>query len=148
MFEVSKSAVNQPAGPARRAIADVALLNEAGTNATRCRIPRDAGAVDPAADNDQVIRIGVRHRFLYSWPGLTAPANDVFEARQLLRPDRPARMNTARRNADLGAHSELAAIRELSRRVVQQNRAVDDRERIFRRPAESSAQMASVWPEP
>ena len=42
-------------------------------------------------------------------------------------------MHLARGNADLRAHSELAAIRKLRRRIAHQNRTIDPREKALRR---------------
>ena len=44
---------------------------------------------------------------------------------KLLGSYRPARMNAARGDADLGTHAELSAVRELGRCIVQDDRAVD-----------------------
>src|SRR5690606_28713291 len=60
-----------------------------------------------------------------SRPCLAAAAHDVLVAGQLLGADRAARVDPARCDADLGAHAELAAVRELRGRVVQQDRAVE-----------------------
>ncbi len=54
-----------------------------------------------------------------SRPGLTASANAVFEGRQLFDADRPARMQPAGGDADLGAEAELAAVGELGRGIMQ-----------------------------
>ena len=43
----------------------------------------------------------------------------------MLDPDRAARMHTAGGNADLGAHADLAAVGELGRRIVQQDRRIE-----------------------
>src|SRR5690606_16703447 len=56
---------------------------------------------------------------------LAAAAHDVLVARELGRADRPARVDLARRDADLGAHAELAAVGELRRSVVHEDRAVE-----------------------
>src|SRR6476620_11428663 len=56
---------------------------------------------------------------------LARAAHDIFEGRELLHPDWTARMKPAGGDADLCAHAELAAIRELGRSVVQHNCAVD-----------------------
>src|SRR3569833_1344962 len=59
-----------------------------------------------------------------SRPGLSAAMDAVFEARQLLDADRPARMKLAGGNPDLGAEAELAAIGELRRGVMQHDRGI------------------------
>src|SRR5262245_42360607 len=56
---------------------------------------------------------------------LTGAADDVLVARELGGADGPARVNLARRDADLGAHAELAAVGELRRCVVHDDRAVE-----------------------
>src|SRR5436305_1209155 len=43
-------------------------------------------------------------------PDLPRPANAILERRELLDPDRTARMHAAGRDADFGAKAELAAI--------------------------------------
>src|SRR3546814_6697691 len=59
---------------------------------------------------------------------LTAAADHVFVAGELLRPDGTAGVQLAGRNADLRTHAELAAVGELGRGVVQDDAAVDARE--------------------
>src|SRR5712671_1720765 len=59
------------------------------------------------------------------WPGLAAAANDIFENRELLDANRPARMELAGADADLGAHAELPAIGELRRSIVHHNRRIE-----------------------
>ena len=59
------------------------------------------------------------------WPGLPGTAHDVLVTRQLLGADRAACVDASGRDADLGTHAELAAVGELRRCVVQNNRAVD-----------------------
>ena len=56
---------------------------------------------------------------------LTGAANEVFESRQLLYADGSACVQLARRNADLGAETELASVSELCRRIVQYDCRVD-----------------------
>src|ERR671912_1092304 len=56
---------------------------------------------------------------------LAGAADDVFVARELGGADGPARVNLARGDADLRAHAELAAVGELRRRVVHDDRAVE-----------------------
>src|SRR5688500_17944872 len=58
-------------------------------------------------------------------PNLAGAAHDVLVARELGGADRPARVDLARRDADLRSHAELAAVRELRRRVVHHDRAVE-----------------------
>ena len=60
-----------------------------------------------------------------SWPRLPAAAYAVFESRQLLDADRAARVQPAGSDADLGAEAELAAIGELRRSIVQNDRRID-----------------------
>ena len=52
----------------------------------------------------------------------------VFERGQLLDTNRAARVHAARRDADLGAEAEFAAIGELRRGVVQDDGAIDLRQ--------------------
>src|SRR5262249_59372532 len=67
-------------------------------------------------------------------PGrLTRSADAVFEAAQLLHADRTPRVEPAGGNADLGAEAELAAVGELGRGVVQDDRRIDLREELLRR---------------
>ncbi len=65
-------------------------------------------------------------------PRLPVAAHPVLEGAKLLDPDRPARMHAPGGDPDLGAESELAAIGELGRGVVD-----DDRRN---RPPSGSAQ--------
>src|SRR5882672_1658647 len=58
-------------------------------------------------------------------PDLPVTVDEILVARQLLDPDRAARMELVGRDADLRTHAELAAVRELRGRVVQDNRTVD-----------------------
>src|SRR3954451_23286340 len=67
-----------------------------------------------------------------SGPDLSRPAKAIFERRELLHADRPARMHAACRDPDLGAEAELAAIGELRRPFVQNDPAVDLREKLLR----------------
>jgi hypothetical protein len=60
-----------------------------------------------------------------SWPRLPAAMYAVFESRQLLDADRAPRVQPASRDADLGAEAELAAIGELRRGIVQNDRRID-----------------------
>src|SRR5262249_21678812 len=54
----------------------------------------------------------------FSRADLAGAADDVFVARELGGADRPARVDLARRDADLRTHAEFAAVGELRRRVV------------------------------
>ena len=56
------------------------------------------------------------------WP---LPRHPVLVARELATAPTGPRMDLARRNADLGSHAELGAVRELRRRVVHHDRAVE-----------------------
>src|ERR1700728_690991 len=58
-------------------------------------------------------------------PHLPVAAHPVLEAAQLLDPDRPARVHAPGRDADLGPEAELAAVGELGRGVVDDDRRVD-----------------------
>src|ERR687896_1673894 len=64
---------------------------------------------------------------------LPVAAHHVFEAGQLLDPDRTAGVQAAGRDANLGAHAELAAIGELGRGVAHHDCAVDLREKALSR---------------
>src|SRR5690242_6805300 len=57
--------------------------------------------------------------------GLSRAADAIFEARHLLDADRATRMELAGGDADLGAEAEFAAIGELRRGVVQNDRRID-----------------------
>src|SRR5947209_10802118 len=65
-------------------------------------------------------------------PHLPIPADLIFERGQLLGTDRTARVELARRNADLAAEAELAAVGELRRRVPQHDCAVDAAQEMIR----------------
>ena len=54
-LQIAQSAVYQPARPARGGAAEIRLLHEAHTQPPARRVPRDAGAVDAAADDDEII---------------------------------------------------------------------------------------------
>src|SRR5256885_15562439 len=69
---------------------------------------------------------------LSSRPDLPRAAHAILETRQLLDADRSARVETARGDADLGAEPELAAVGELGRRVVQDDRGIDLAEKFLR----------------
>src|SRR6185437_17180698 len=70
-----------------------------------------------------------------SRPDLTASADAVFEGGQLFDPNRPARMQPPRRDSDLGAEAEFAAIGELGRGIMQHDRRVYfAQELLCRRP--------------
>src|SRR5882757_7439552 len=66
-----------------------------------------------------------RKRHGRSRPGLPGAVNTVFEAGQLVRTDRTAGVEFAGGNADFGAEAELAAVGELGRCVVQNDRRID-----------------------
>ena len=61
--------------------------------------------------------------------------NAVLEAGQLLGADRAAGVELAGGNADLGAETELAAIGELRRGIVQDDRRIDFFQEALRRRA-------------
>src|SRR5581483_11025216 len=67
-----------------------------------------------------------------SRPRLPTAAHAVFEARQLLDTDRPARVHSPGRDADFRAEAELAAIGELGRSVVQNDRGIDLGQKFLR----------------
>src|SRR5205823_14541296 len=54
LLEVPQPAVDEPRGSARRARADVVLLDESGLQAARRRIEERPRADDPAADDEHV----------------------------------------------------------------------------------------------
>src|SRR4051812_43471521 len=60
-----------------------------------------------------------------SRPDLPRAADAVLEAGELLDANRPARVQPAGGDADLGAEAELAAVGELCRSIVQHDRGVD-----------------------
>src|SRR5689334_10707703 len=60
-----------------------------------------------------------------SRPRLPGAVDTIFEARELIDADRPARMEFSGRDPDLRAEAELAAVGELRRGVVQHDRRVD-----------------------
>src|ERR1700731_1158377 len=60
-----------------------------------------------------------------SRPRLPGAVNAVFEAGQLLGADRAAGVEFTRRDSDLRAKTEFAAVGELRRRVVQHDRRID-----------------------
>ena len=78
-------------------------------------------------------------------PGAT---HDVFVTRELLDADRTAGMELVRRDADLRSHAELAAVGELRRCVVQDDRAVDAGEKSLAAACASSVTIDSVCAEP
>ena len=53
-LEIAQPAMNQPAGPARGAVAEVTLLDEAGAETAQCGVAGDTGTVDAATNDDQV----------------------------------------------------------------------------------------------
>src|SRR5436190_13901682 len=62
---------------------------------------------------------------LRSRPGLPGAVDAVFEAGQLLSPDRTSGVKSAGGNADLGAEPEFATIGELGRCVMQHDCGID-----------------------
>jgi hypothetical protein len=48
-FEVAETAVNESGRPAAGSCAEVALVEESGSDTAHCGIPGDASAVDPGA---------------------------------------------------------------------------------------------------
>src|SRR5215213_1899153 len=77
-----------------------------------------------AADCNCISPVTAR-AWLWSRPRLPGAVNAIFEARQLLGADRPAGVEFAGGNSDLRAETELAAIGELRRCVVQHDRGID-----------------------
>ena len=59
------------------------------------------------------------------WPHLPVPAHPILERAELLDPHWPARVHAPGGDADLGAETEFAPIRELGRGVVQDDRRID-----------------------
>src|SRR4029077_17870551 len=70
-----------------------------------------------------------------SRPDLPRTAHAVFKGGQLLGADRPARVEAAGGDADLGAEAELAAVGELGRGVVQDDGGIDLVQEFLRRGA-------------
>src|SRR5262245_9100379 len=68
-----------------------------------------------------------------SRPDLSRAAHAILEAGELLDADRPARMEAAGGDPDLGAEAELAAVGELGRGVVQHNGGIDLAQELFGR---------------
>src|SRR5438034_245277 len=68
--------------------------------------------------------LGTKTR-MRSRPRLPGAVDAILEAGQLLGTNRPAGVEFAGGDADLGAEAELAAIGELRRRVMQHDRGVD-----------------------
>src|SRR6201999_305563 len=64
-------------------------------------------------------RCPLRSKTLRSRPRLSGAVDAVFEAGELLGADRPARVELAGGNADLGAEAELAAVGKLRRGIVE-----------------------------
>src|SRR6185437_12536512 len=69
---------------------------------------------------------------LASRPCLPGAMDAVFEDRQLLGADRPAGVEFAGGNADLGAEAEFSAVGELGRGVMQHDRRIDLVEKLAR----------------
>src|SRR3546814_14054582 len=59
---------------------------------------------------------------------LAIPAHEPLIGRQPFQRDRPPRVQPPRRDADFGAEAEFAAVGELRRGVVHDDRAVDSRQ--------------------
>ena len=59
-----------------------------------------------------------------SGPRLAVAVHAILEGAELLDPDRPARVDAPGGDADLGAEAEFAAVGELGRGVVQDDRRV------------------------
>ena len=55
IFEVAQAAMHQLAGGGRRVVREAVLLDEQHGEAAAGRVARDAGAVDSAADDEQVV---------------------------------------------------------------------------------------------
>src|SRR5581483_8319928 len=66
-------------------------------------------------------------------PRLSAAANAVFEAGQLFDPDRSTGVEPSGSNANLRAKTELAAIGELRRGIMQDDGRVDLAQEFFGR---------------
>src|SRR5271155_2461856 len=92
-----------------------------------CRCPSCAGLNDPPNSPTRVIRRSP-NRGKGSGTHLAVTADRVAVYRQLLQSDRPAGMDAAGRDADLGAEAKLAAVAELSGRIPECHRAVDTRQ--------------------
>src|SRR5271166_6488903 len=58
-------------------------------------------------------------------PRLPVAAHPVLEGAELFQPDRSTSMEAAGRDPDFGAEAEFAAVGELGRSVVQDDRGVD-----------------------
>ncbi len=58
VLEVAQAAVDQLAAARGGRGAEIALLAEEDSQAPAGRVARDAGAVDPAADDDEVVALG------------------------------------------------------------------------------------------
>ena len=86
-----------------------------------------------AVEDDAVAGFNGRSPQTGSRPRLPGAAHAVFEAGQLLGADRPAGVEFAGGNPDLGAEAELAAIGKLRRGVMQHDRRIDLVEEFLRR---------------
>src|SRR5262249_25233827 len=96
------------------------------------RMPRACGGnPTPAAGITPPAHRGPRNA--RARPGLPAAAHAVFEAGELVDPDRPARVEATGGNANLGAETELAAVGELGGGVVQHDRGIDLAQKFLRR---------------
>ena len=89
-----------------------------------------------AADCDCISRV-TACTGLKSRPRLPGAVNAIFEARQLFGANRPAGVEFAGGNPDLGAEAELAAVGELGRGVVEDDRRIDLGEEALRRDRKS-----------
>src|SRR5690349_22385591 len=69
---------------------------------------------------------------MWSRPRLSGAVDAVLEAGQLLGSDRTARVKLASGDTDLGAEAELAAVGELGRGVMQNDRRIDLVEEFLR----------------
>ena len=78
----------------------------------------------PGAEGGSSVMPGMRRwRRVSQGRVCPVPRTQIFEAGQLLDPDRAAGMELAGGDADLAAEAELAAIGELGRGVVDQDGA-------------------------
>src|ERR1700731_407348 len=85
-------------------------------------------------DASKIVPFASRARPAYrpSRPDLTAPANDIFEGRELLHADRSARMQFSGADADFRSHAELASVGILRRGVPENNGRVQCRQKSLR----------------
>ncbi len=78
------------------------------------------------------MRASAGPRAARSRPDLPRTVHAVLEGGELIDPDRTARVEAPRGDADLGAEAELAPVGELGRGIVQHDRGIDLREKRFR----------------